>query len=195
MKKSATRRYTKSKRAEQESETRQRIVEATVDLHSEVGPLRTTISMIAERAGVQRHTVYAHFPDDRTLQMACSGHVMANDPLPGPQDWEAVNDPLVRLCKALEALYGWYARNADLMANVVRDAEVLEVTREVMELRSGPGLQAIANSVSGGIGAKGNAALILAMSFHTWRTLVGEAGMDQAEAAGLMARTVVEADR
>jgi AcrR family transcriptional regulator len=64
--------YTLKRRAEQQAETRQRIVEAAVDLHS-VGPAFTTISMIAERAGVQRHTVYAHFPDERSLYLACSG--------------------------------------------------------------------------------------------------------------------------
>jgi AcrR family transcriptional regulator len=189
-----TRTYTKTKRAEQQSETHQRIVEATVQLHTEVGPLRTTISMIAERAGVQRHTVYAHFPDDRSLQMACSGHVMSNDPLPSPQDWQGVNDPSVKLRKALGALYQWYARNAQLMANVVRDAEVLPITREVTELRAGPAIQAISDSVSGGLGAKGKAALVLAMSFHTWRTLIEEAGIDQSEAVDLMASTIVSAD-
>lgn len=187
------RRYTKTKRAEQQFETRQRIVEATVDLHTEVGPRRTTISMIAERAGVQRHTVYAHFPDDRSLQMACSGHVLSNDPLPSPQDWQSVNDPSVRLREALEALYRWYARNADLMANVVRDAEVLPITREVTELRAGPAMQAISDSVSGGLHARSKAALALAMSFHSWRTLVVDEGIDQSEAVDLMVRTVLTA--
>ena len=77
-----TRAYTLKRRAEKQAETRQRIVEATVDLHSTVGPAKTTISMIADRAGVQRHTVYAHFPDERSLHMACSGLSLERDPLP-----------------------------------------------------------------------------------------------------------------
>lgn len=189
-----TRRYTKTKRAEREGETRQRIVEATTDLHTEIGPMRTTISMIAERAGVQRHTVYAHFPDERSLQMACSGHVMERDPLPTPGDWQSINDPAVRLRSALEALYRWYARNARLMAHIVRDAELVPITREVAELRSGPAIQAIEESVSAGFGVGGKAALALAMSFHAWRTLVETSGLDQARAVDLMARMVLDAD-
>lgn len=183
--------YTKLKRAEQEAETRQRIVEATVDLHAELGPVRTTISMVAERAGVQRHTVYAHFPDDRSLVMACSAHAMARDPLPVPEEWSGVNDPGVRLERALTALYAWYARNARLMASVLRDAEIDALTREATELRAGPAMRAIRESVSTGLGANGDAALTLAMSFHTWRTLVVDAGLDPSDAVDLMVRAVI----
>ena len=186
--------YTKAKRAEKEAETRLRIVEATVDLHREVGPARTTIKMIAERAGVQRHTVYAHFPDEMDLHMACSGHHMEQNPLPSPDEWAAVNDPQVRLEKALGALYGWYARHAQLMASILRDAEIHPPTRQVTDLRAGPGMSAIAGSVAGDLGARGKAALALAMSFHTWRTLVEEAGLDTPAAAGLMATAVNGAD-
>ena len=186
--------YTKAKRAEKEAETRLRIVEATVDLHREVGPARTTIKMIAERAGVQRHTVYAHFPDEMDLHMACSGHHMEQNPLPSPDEWAAVNDPQVRLEKALGALYGWYARHAQLMASILRDAEIHPPTRQVTDLRAGPGMSAIAGSVAGDIGERGKAALALAMSFHTWRTLVEEAGLDTPAAAGLMATAVNGAD-
>ena len=62
------------RRAEQLEETRQRIVDATVALHEEVGPARTTVTAIAQRAGVSRPTVYNQFPDDRSLFAACSGH-------------------------------------------------------------------------------------------------------------------------
>ena len=68
-----TRRYTLKRRAAQQAQTRQRIAEAAIDLHSSVGPALTTISMVAERADVQRHTLYAHFPDERSLFRACSG--------------------------------------------------------------------------------------------------------------------------
>ena len=142
--------YTKAKRAEKEAETRLRIVEATVDLHREVGPARTTIKMIAERAGVQRHTVYAHFPDEMDLHMACSGHHMEQNPLPSPDEWAAVNDPQVRLEKALGALYGWYARHAQLMASILRDAEIHPPTRQVTDLRAGPGMSAIAGAFTPG---------------------------------------------
>jgi AcrR family transcriptional regulator len=79
-----SRTYTLKRRAERQAETRRRIVEAAVDLHSSIGPARTTVSMIAERAGVQRHTFYAHFPDERSLFLACSGLTLERDPLPDP---------------------------------------------------------------------------------------------------------------
>ncbi len=89
------RKYELKQRAEKMSETRMRIVEATVELHEKLGPARTTISAIADRAGVQRLTVYRHFPDERSLFRACSGHwqpetrclTLANGfPLPIPKN-------------------------------------------------------------------------------------------------------------
>ena len=92
-----TRKYELKQRALSQAETRQRIVDATVDLHRELGPLRTTISAIAERAGVQRLTVYRHFPDDRALFGACSSQWRAAHPMPDPSAWAAVEDPAERL--------------------------------------------------------------------------------------------------
>src|SRR5262245_20960197 len=95
MKKART--YTLRKRAESQAQTRQRIAEAAVELHGSVGPARTTISMIAERAGVQRHTLYAHFPDERSLFMACSGLAAERDPLPDAAPWRSIGDGRERL--------------------------------------------------------------------------------------------------
>src|SRR5215510_11103703 len=99
--------YTLKRRAEQQAETRRRIVEAAVDLHGSVGPARTTVSMIAERAGVQRHTFYAHFPDERSLQMACSGLAFERDPPPDAAPWRSIEDRSERLRTGLAALYAW----------------------------------------------------------------------------------------
>ena len=130
--------YTLKRRAEQQAETRQRIVEAAVELHGSVGPAQTTVSMVAERAGVQRHTFYAHFPDERSLLSACSGLVVERDPLPDAAPWRAIADRRERLRTGLRAIYGWYERNADLAACVLRDAEHHPLTREIVELRCGP---------------------------------------------------------
>lgn len=189
-----TRTYTKSKRAEREAETRQRIVEATLGLHRDVGVARTTISMIAERAGVQRHTVYAHFPDESTLLMACSGLHMERDPLPSPEAWQATNDPEQRLRQALTALYTWFAQNETITAAFHRDAEQHALLREINELRLGPSLRAFHESLAVGLGANGKAALLLAMSFYTWRTLAREAGLEPAAVVELMVRAVLCAD-
>src|SRR5215211_773494 len=89
--------YRKRRRAELEADTRLRITEATVDLHGSVGPARTTISAVAERAGVQRATVYRHFSDEEALFDACSSHWMAQHPLPDPAAWAAIQDAHERL--------------------------------------------------------------------------------------------------
>src|ERR1700752_1989668 len=115
-----TRTYPLKRRAEQQAETRQRIVEAAVELHCSIGPALTTVSMIAERAGVQRHTLYAHFPDERSLFMACSGLAMERGPLPDAVLWRAIEDRGERLRTGLAAVYAWFERNAKLAACVLR---------------------------------------------------------------------------
>ena len=115
--------YTLKRRAEQQADTRRRIVEAAVELHGQVGPAATTVSMVAERAGVQRHTFYAHFPDERSLLMACSGLAMERDPLPDAGAWRSIADSKERLQTGLRAVYDWYYRNADVTACVLRDRE------------------------------------------------------------------------
>src|SRR3954469_1224735 len=97
--------YELKRRAERQEETRRRIVDAAVELHSTLGPARTTVQAIAERAGVTRPTVYAHFPDERTLFQACSGHVRATVPPPDTAAWHAIADPAERLETALRELY------------------------------------------------------------------------------------------
>lgn len=190
-----SRSYTKGKRAVQEAETRQRIVEAALALHGEIGPSATTISMIAERAGVQRHTVYAHLPDDRAIFLACSSLHAERDALPSPDQWAATNDPETRLRQALAALYGWFARNEQLVAAVLRDAEDNATLREISDLRFGQPLGAIFASLSDGLSHTQQAALGLALSFHTWRTLVRSAGLATTAAVDLMVRTVDAGDR
>ncbi|MBV5324011.1 MAG: TetR/AcrR family transcriptional regulator, partial [Rhodospirillaceae bacterium] len=136
--------YEQRLRAEQAAETRQRIVEAALHLHGTVGPAQTTVSMVAAEAGVQRHTFYAHFPDETDLFLACSGLQQERDPLPDAESWRAVADPLQRLAKGLGALYDWYGRNATLLACVLRDAEHHALTRATVDLRIAPYLKAMA---------------------------------------------------
>jgi len=190
-----SRSYTKGKRAEREAETRQRIVEAALALHGEVGPNHTTISMIAERAGVQRHTVYAHLPDERAVFMACSGLFDEQEPMPSPELWADLNDPEARLRTALLALYAWFDRNAVLTGHVLRDAEQNPTLQEVSDLRFGMPLRAIVASLAEGRIEKQRAALALAMSYYTWRTLVQQAKLPLEAAVELMVGSVLGADR
>jgi AcrR family transcriptional regulator len=185
-----TRTYTLKRRAEQQAETRQRIVEATVDLHGSVGPAQTTISMIAERAGVQRHTVYAHFPDERSLFLACSGHVYERDPLPNAGPWRSIADWRERLRVGLSAIYDWYEPHAQLLSCVLRDAEHHAMTREIGQLRVGPYMAAYQEVLGAGLNAKQHAVLRLALSFYTWRTLVRDCGLTQDLAVAAMVQAI-----
>ncbi|MCC7272922.1 MAG: TetR/AcrR family transcriptional regulator [Alphaproteobacteria bacterium] len=185
-----TRTYTLRRRAEQQAETRRRIVEAAVELHGTVGPALATISMVAERAGVQRHTLYAHFPDERSLYLACSGLAMERDPLPEADAWTRVVAGRERLRVGLRALYGWYERNAELVACVLRDAEYHPLTREIAELRMGPPMAAYREVLGAHLAASQRAVLRLALGFFTWRTLVREAGLSPDAAVDTMVRAV-----
>jgi AcrR family transcriptional regulator len=185
-----TRTYTLKRRAEQQAETRRRIVEAAIDLHGSVGPALTTFSMIAERAGVQRHTLYAHFPDERAMNMACSGLHMERDPPPDAGPWRNIEDRRERLGAGLAAIYGWYERNAALTACVLRDAEHHALTREVAELRMGPYFAAYHAVLGATLSTKQHAMLALALSFFTWRTLVRDGGLDSGAAAAAMVQAV-----
>jgi AcrR family transcriptional regulator len=185
-----TRTYTLKRRADQQAETRRRIVEAAVDLHSSVGPALTTFSMVAARAGVQRHTLYAHFPDERSLSLACSGLTMERDPLPDAEPWRATADQRERLRTGLLAIYGWYQRNAALAACVLRDAEYHALTREIAEMRLGPHMAAYREVLGKGLSAKQRAVLRLALSFFTWRTLVREGGLKAGAAVEAMVQAV-----
>jgi len=182
--------YTLKRRADQQAATRQRIVEAAVDLHGSVGPALTTISMVAERAGVQRHTVYAHFPDERSLYLACSGLALERDPLPEAWSWRNIEDPDERLRVGLLAVYGWYERNAELTGCVLRDAECHSLTKEIAELRLGRHMAAVQEVLGARLGTKQRAVLRLALSFFTWRTLVREGGLKRSAAAGAMIQAI-----
>lgn len=185
-----TRSYTLKRRAQQQAETRLRIVEAAVELHGQFGPALTTLSMVAERAGVQRHTLYAHFPDERSLFMACSGLALERDPLPDASGWRAIADRRERLRTALAALYAWYGRNADLLGCVLRDAEFHSLTREISELRFGPFMAACDDVLGAKLNARQHAMLQLALSFFTWRTLVQDGGLKSAAAAKAMVHAI-----
>ncbi len=182
--------YRKRRRAEREDETRRRITEATVALHGTVGPARTTVSAIAERAGVQRATVYRHFPDERALISACSAHWRAENPRPDISRWAAIEDPDARLRSALAELYAWYDRTEYMMEKITRDAAAVESLREAMASAAGwfDAATAVLAEGRAGDGARARAALAHALAFDTWRSLVRRQGLAPAEAVDLMAR-------
>jgi AcrR family transcriptional regulator len=126
------RKYELKKRAKQMGETRQRITEAAIELHGSVGPSRTTLSAVAERAGVERRTLYRHFPNEADLFAACSTHYFAANPWPDLGNWRAIGDPQQRLNRALDELYAYYERTEPMFSNVLRDAEVVDFARDAV---------------------------------------------------------------
>ena len=190
-----SRQYTKRRRAEQELETRQRITEAAVALHGSIGPARTTISAIAKEAGVQRATVYRHFPDEDSLFAACSGHYRAINPPPDPAALRAISDPALRLRHALTEIYAYYGRTEAMLENVIRDAAVVDALAKPLAGRLAY-LESVTDVIVAGRPERGHArrrvkaAVGHALSFSTWRSLVREHELGEAEAVTLMAAMV-----
>lgn len=187
----STRNYELRQRAERQEETRRRIVKAAVDLHATVGPSRTTVKAIAERAGVTRPTVYAHFPDTRALFLACSGHVRETVPPPDPAPWRAIGDPAERLACALNELYAYYERLEPLLANVLRDAAEMPVVAEMNDYRVRY-LEGVRDLLARGWppAARRRRAIGHALEFGTWQSLVRRQGCRRAEAVDLMGALV-----
>lgn len=183
-------------RAERQARTRQRIVEAALALHGSVGPARTTISAIAERAGVQRLTVYAHFPDERSLFEACSAHGRATMPPPDPERWKKIKDPRTRLLAALGELYPYFRRTERYWANILRDAEIMPIVAEMAQKRRLGYLAQVRDTLAVGWNARGAhrkrllAALGLAVDFRTWETLASKQGLDDRQATALVSEMV-----
>jgi AcrR family transcriptional regulator len=189
----AKRTYEQKKRADGVRETRRRITEATVELHRTVGPAATRITDVARRAGVQRVTVYNHFPDEAALLSACSAHWRALHPAPDAAAWRTNRDPDERLRTGLRELYGWYRETEPMTANVLRDAEIVPALRPLVEGGLGSYLESVRRILAEPFPARGrrrrdvSAAVAAAVDFHFWRAL---APMGDSEAADLAARFV-----
>ena len=196
--KTEARRYRKRRRAEQERQTRERITEAAVRLHGSVGPARTTVSGVAKEAGVQRATVYRHFPDEASLFAACSAHYWAGNPPPDPGAWSSISDPEARLRRALDEMYAFYGRTEGMLEKTSRDAPlVAAMARPVAAFRAY--LEAVIATMVAGRPERGQArrrviaAAGHAVSFPTWQSLVRQQGLDDAEAVAMMAALVESA--
>ena len=185
--------YELKERAERQARTRQRIVDAAIVLHTTVGPARTTISAIAERAGVERHTVYSHFPDERALGLACSGCYVERSPLPDAEAWRAIADPEERLRLGFGELYAYYARHGEELMPILRDAGSHALTRELIDLRFRPAFDLMRDVLAEPFDARGGrrirliAMLDLFLHLHTWHMLAGTTTMAQAIEAAVRA--------
>jgi AcrR family transcriptional regulator len=183
------RKYELKKRAREMAETRLRITEAAIELHGTVGPSRTTLSAVAERAGVERRTLYRHFPNEADLFAACSTHYFAANPWPDLGAWRVIRDPQQRLERALDELYAYYERTEPMLSNVLRDAELVDLARDaVTPLRAY--LEEAAEVLATGRQARGRRRQLLrgalrhALAFSTWHSL-STSGIGRSDAAKL----------
>jgi AcrR family transcriptional regulator len=193
------RKYELKKRAEQMGETRRRITEAAIDLHGTVGPSRTTLSAVAERAGVERRTLYRHFPTEADLFEACSAHYFTANPWPDLAGWRAIRDPRERLELALDELYAYYERTERMFTNVLRDSEVVEFARDAIAPLN-EYLDEAAEVLTTGRGAGGRrrrlvkGALRHSLTFSTWHSMLSN-GIGRADAVRLSSGLVDTAAR
>jgi AcrR family transcriptional regulator len=193
--KPSKRKYELKQRAAEMAETRRRITEAAVELHGTVGPARTTLSAVAERAGVQRHTVYRHFPTEADLFGACSAHYFTANPWPDLGPWRAIADPHQRLARALDELYAYYERAEPMFSNVLRDAELVDAIRPTLVPLEAY-LATAAETLAAGRPARGRkrrilaAALRHAVDFQTWRSLTADNRITRTEAVELVTALV-----
>ena len=183
------------RRAELEEETRRRIAASAAELHETVGPARTSISAVAELAGVRRSTVYRHFPDETALFEACSSHWRAANPPPDAQRWQAIADPDERLQTALAELYAYYRRTQRMYTGLLRDETLVPALAR--QLAGFYAFQAaVAEVLMAGRGARGRGrkrirgAIGHALAFPTWRSLAVDQGLSDDEAVALMTALV-----
>ncbi len=187
--------YRMKARAELQERTRQRITESAVELHGTLGPSRTTLSAVAQHAGVRRSTLYRHFQDEAALFVACSGHWMSQHPLPDLDAWGAVSDPAERLRTALTEIYAYYADTEPMLANLIRDLDVMEAVRQQFAAFHDY-MEAARQTLMLGRRDRGHdrrrvrAALGHALAFTTWRSLVREQGSTTRQAVDMLCQLV-----
>ena len=181
------RKYELKERARRQAETRRRIVEAAVELHTSVGPAHTTVSAIASRAGVERHTVYAHFPDERALFDACSSHWRTLHPFPDPARWSGYDEGADQLRAALTHVYEWYELVEEDLAVLDRDKSVHALTGELQEQRE-QGLESLQDALARSWPRRKavRAAIGHALEFETWRSLARRQGLTRRQAVDSM---------
>jgi AcrR family transcriptional regulator len=188
------RKYELKKRADEMAKTHRRITEAAIELHGTVGPARTTLSAVAKRAGVERRTLYRHFPTEADLFEACSNHYFTANPWPDLDSWRAIRDPHERLERALDELYAYYERTEPMFSNVLRDAELVDFARDAVAPLQAY-LDEAAEALTGGRPARGRRRQLLrralrhALAFSTWHSLTTN-GIRRSDAAKLVTALV-----
>ena len=188
--------YQKAKRAEDEGRTRERIVDAAEYLHGSLGPARTTVSAVADRAGVTRATVYRHFANEESLFLACSHQWLSRQQLPEPDAWGLIEDPVERLRAGLLDIYGFYRRGQQMIRHIHRDVDVVPaVVVAARRSREQRWVDTLLAPHPGHRRKLVRAAVAHATTFTTWQSLCGAQGLSDRSAVELMVGMVERAVR
>jgi AcrR family transcriptional regulator len=187
----AKRPYRMRRRAESQHDTRRRITESAVELHGTVRPARTSISAVAEHAGVRRSTVYRHFPDEAALFDACTAHWAAANPAPDLTAWAAIDSPDARLAVALRELYAFFRTTEQMLDNLHRDEPIVPLVAQhfagFRDFLAAAGETLMAGrDLRGAARRRTRAALMHAVAFSTWKSLVREQALSERDAVALM---------
>jgi AcrR family transcriptional regulator len=194
----AKRKYELKDRARKQEQTRARIIDALIELHESVGAASTTVTEVARRAGVNRMTVYKHFPTEADMVVACTSHWIELHPPPDAEAWAAIADPDERLGVALGELYAYYRRTQAMWTTAYRDAGLVESLGAVMNTTWFAFLDRAVDVLAAGRGLRGRrrqrllGGLRLAVDFPTWRTLTSS-GLGDRDAAAVAATFVAAA--
>ena len=180
------RKYQLKQRARRQEETRQRIIDAAVELHTTIGLAQATISAVAERAGVERLTLYRHFPNEYELLVACSNHYLLTHPLPDPAPWRPIADPLARLRLALVEVYAYYRSTEQRWVNIPQDGQSEFSAPYIERWSQMRAVLAAAWEVSARKPPLLEAALGHALDFQTWYSLARRQGLDDEQAIDLI---------
>ena len=162
----------------------------TKSIHKPARSLRRSASLLstfAAVAGVQRHTVYAHFPDDQELFAACSAHWRAAHPLPDIRPLLELDSPDRRLRGVLSAIYAWYDGVEGELVVLRRDSGTIPARTEQLG-RTTEALRDLGDQLARGRPRRRTvrAAIGHAIEFETWRSLVRRQGCTNGEAVRLM---------
>ena len=186
------------RRAKAQEATRLRITESAVELHQTLGPSQTTMAAVAQRAGVQRSTLYRHFPDEAALFDSCRAHWYASHPPPDLARWRAITSLDERLVVALTELYAWYRSTGTMLDALIRDETHVPAVGEQFgafhaRLDEAHELLLAGRGLRGRSRERVSALLRLAVKFESWRALCREGGLLDRQAAELMATAVAAA--
>jgi CheY-like chemotaxis protein len=153
---------------------------------------------VAGPGGVQRPSVYAHFPDGPAIFRAGTAHWLHLNPLPDHERWTAIASFDDRVETAIRDVHAWWERTADDLIPVMADmgrvaamAEAIDFWRE----RTGDWVAAVlaGHGLRGRRRARTEAALRHALALETWRSLTAPDGMTPSEAVRLLSGFVRQA--